>query len=395
MVRKRIMVLGAAQYQVPLIQAVKDLGHLAYVASIKGNYPGIELADVFVEVDITDVEAAVLKAKDYKIEAVCTSSTDLSIPALGAIGEELNLPSIHNEQAYLGTNKIKMKHAFLRHGVPTAIFEIASTYEQAKAAANKIGFPVMVKVIDGMGGSGITKVCKEAELEGAWKRAIKSSKENEVIIEEFLEGLEFGAQAMTAFGKMQYVIPHNDTVSQPPYCSPLGHSYPANIPDSLQNEITSIVEEGMIALGLTHSHGNIDLILTNSGIKVIEIGPRVGATCLPELTSIHTGMNVYEQIVKLALNEKPDCNIDDSRAAASLFITVNKEGILKGYKIPEEIKNAPDIFRLTIYAKAGDKVRPFKIGRDRIGEVIVIADTWRKAEKRAEEVVKSIEFEIQ
>ena len=151
----------------------------------------------------------------------------------------------------------------------------------------------------------------------------------------------------------------------------------------------------MLALGLTHSHGNIDLILTNSGVNVIEIGPRVGATCLPESTSIYTGMDVYKQIVKLALNEKPDCDIVASQANAALFITVNKGGILKGYKIPDEVQNASDVVRLTMYAKIGDKVSPFKVGRDRVGEVIVIADTWRQAEKRAEEIVKSIEFDIQ
>ena len=37
---KKILILGAGIYQVPLIKKVKDLGHYAIVSSIPGNYPG-------------------------------------------------------------------------------------------------------------------------------------------------------------------------------------------------------------------------------------------------------------------------------------------------------------------------------------------------------------------
>jgi len=388
------MVLGAAQYQVPLIQAVMDMGHIAYVASINGNYPGIDMADHFLEVDITDCDAVVNAAVEADIHAVCTASTDLTIPALGAVGETLVLPSIHKEQAYLATNKILMKKAFSEHGVPTARFEVAGSLAGARAAANRIGYPIMAKAVDSMGGAGITKVCCESELSDAWHRALEASGEKEVIVEEFMEGVEFGAQAMTAFGALQYAIPHNDTVSPPPYCSPLGHSFPADLPDSIQRETFDVTQKGMLSLGLTHSHGNIDLILTDSGVKVIEIGPRVGATCLPESTSIYTGMDVYRQIVDLALGERPDCRIVASQPNAALFITVDRAGTMKGYEIPPEVERAPDVVRLTMYSRPGDPVSPFRVGRDRVGEVVVVAGTWQGAEKRAREIAKSVGFDI-
>ena len=42
---KKIMILGAGIYQVPLIKTAKKLGLYTIVVSIPGNYPGFELAD--------------------------------------------------------------------------------------------------------------------------------------------------------------------------------------------------------------------------------------------------------------------------------------------------------------------------------------------------------------
>lgn len=42
---KKILILGAGIYQVPLIKAAKRLGIYSIVVSIPGNYPGFALAD--------------------------------------------------------------------------------------------------------------------------------------------------------------------------------------------------------------------------------------------------------------------------------------------------------------------------------------------------------------
>ena len=42
---KKILILGASIYQVPLIQTAKRFGFYTIVASIQGDYPGFALAD--------------------------------------------------------------------------------------------------------------------------------------------------------------------------------------------------------------------------------------------------------------------------------------------------------------------------------------------------------------
>ena len=42
---KKLLILGAGTYQVPLIKTARRLGIYTIVSSIHGNYPGFELAD--------------------------------------------------------------------------------------------------------------------------------------------------------------------------------------------------------------------------------------------------------------------------------------------------------------------------------------------------------------
>ena len=43
---KKILILGAGVYQVPLIKTAERLGIQTIVCSIPANYPGFEFADV-------------------------------------------------------------------------------------------------------------------------------------------------------------------------------------------------------------------------------------------------------------------------------------------------------------------------------------------------------------
>ena len=54
---KKILILGAGIYQVPLIETAKKLGYYTIVASIPGKYPGFALADKVYHVNTTDTQA--------------------------------------------------------------------------------------------------------------------------------------------------------------------------------------------------------------------------------------------------------------------------------------------------------------------------------------------------
>ena len=76
---KKIMILGAGIYQVPLIRAAKEMGFFVIVVSIKGDYPGFALADKIYYINTTDREACLLYTSSF---SPCEQIITQKIPLL-------------------------------------------------------------------------------------------------------------------------------------------------------------------------------------------------------------------------------------------------------------------------------------------------------------------------
>ena len=67
---KKLLILGAGIYQVPLIKKAQEMGIYTIVTSIPGNYPGFAIADKVYYENTTDYEAILKIARDEKIECL-------------------------------------------------------------------------------------------------------------------------------------------------------------------------------------------------------------------------------------------------------------------------------------------------------------------------------------
>ena len=65
---KKILILGAGIYQVPLIKTARRLGIYSIVCSIPGNYPGFEYADKVYYENTTDAEKILEIARKENID---------------------------------------------------------------------------------------------------------------------------------------------------------------------------------------------------------------------------------------------------------------------------------------------------------------------------------------
>ncbi|CAG7964943.1 unnamed protein product [Penicillium salamii] len=81
-------------------------------------------------------------------------------------------------------DKLQAKQSATECGVPTLDFVENADVDGARAFANKIGFPVMIKAVDGGGGRGIRLVRQESELENSIQRAIGESPSRSVFVEK-------------------------------------------------------------------------------------------------------------------------------------------------------------------------------------------------------------------
>ena len=86
-------------------------------------------------------------------------------------------------------DKVRSKHLFRAAGIPTPDYAVVASREEASVAAEKIGFPLIVKP-SGQGSSvGMSKVFERAELNDAIDVALQYG--NDVLLETCITGDEF------------------------------------------------------------------------------------------------------------------------------------------------------------------------------------------------------------
>ena len=186
---KKILILGASVYQVPLIKTAKRMGLYTIVASIPGDYPGFALADKVYHINTVDKEAILEMAVKEEIDGICTTGTDVAVATIGYVCEHRNLPGVSEEAAIRATDKAKMKEAFGKGNVSAARFQKVTSLEEVYQAADEIGLPVVVKRVDSSGSRGISIVKKREDLEKAFYEALDRSYKDYALVEEMLGGL--------------------------------------------------------------------------------------------------------------------------------------------------------------------------------------------------------------
>ena len=112
--QRKIMILGASVYQVPLILTARKMGLYTIVASIPGGYPGFALADKVYEINTVDKVGILKVCQEEQIDGICTTGTDVAVATIGYVCQEMGLAGVSEEAAVRATDKAQMKEADFR-----------------------------------------------------------------------------------------------------------------------------------------------------------------------------------------------------------------------------------------------------------------------------------------
>ena len=380
---KSLLILGAGIYQVPLIKTAKRMGIHTIVASIPGNYPGFELADEVLYENTVDYEAILKIAKDRNVDGIVTTGTDVAVITIGKVCDALGLTGLSARAAEIASNKLLMKRAYEANGVRTARFrQIPINQEDYNDLIKDLRYPLIFKSIDSSGSRGITRVDSRSEFDAARKNAVNNTRSDSFIVEEFIEGEEYGAQAYVQNGRIEFILPHGDYVFHGDTGVPIGHFAPYKLSDEVFEDTRIQLTGAIEAMELDNCAINADFILSDGKCYVLEIGGRSGATCLAELVALYYDFDYYEKIIRVALGEHVDF-IPGAKAHttgvpnACMLLTSDKDGIIESQTDENPVND--NIVDVQFDYKPGDKVHKFRVGPHRIGHVITKGSTLEEA----------------
>lgn len=391
--QKKILINGAGRGCFNLIKTANAMGLYTIVTGMEG--PCIPLANkAYREVHPGHPEEVLKVAKGENVDAVVTCCNDMGLESVGYCCDSLNLCGLSRKAAQASSNKLLLKELLVNNNVRTARFCKIRNKDELNEAATNIHFPLIVKATDLQGSRGITIVRKEDDLDVAFDEAMSLTHKDYCIVEEFIEGKEFGAQAFVYKGEVLFVLPHGDDVFIGKTAVPIGHYMPYEINDDLRKDIEKQAIGAIKAVGLDNCAVNIDFIEKDNKAYIIELTGRGGANGLTDITGRYFGINYYEMIIQMALGNDPrevfSKRLSVPKASKSTMIKSNVSG-----KVHKLIVPSIDNVEINMFIHEGDSIRSFTNCNDAIGEIFVQGENLEKCENLVNESLANIKVEME
>ena len=154
--------------------------------------------------DCTDVEQLTTAVEQFirhfgRVDRVVTILENI-VEQVAEVTARLGLPGIAPETARRFRDKSVMKEAFEAAGIPCAGAARADSADAARTAADRFGFPLVVKPPAGAGAKSTYRI-ESTEALDAWLAAAAPTVTEPVVIEEFVTGTEHSFDSVIIDGR--------------------------------------------------------------------------------------------------------------------------------------------------------------------------------------------------
>jgi biotin carboxylase len=400
---KTVLFVGAGRHQRRAIERAQSLGLRVVAVDRNPEALGLSLADTAEVVDFQDVDGVLEVARRHAVDGALTVSADRAVPIVAAVAEQLGLPGIGRDVAHAMTHKVAMRRLLAEAGVAQPRFAAAHDLASARAAAETVGFPAVLKPADSGGQRGVFRLESIDDLDAHLHSALAESGTGEVVLERFHEGLELNGLVVVRDGVAE-VLTLSDRLRPSGVGFGVGwiHVYPTTIFGDTLAEAERVAAHATHALGLRDGIAFPQLLVTDVGVLVVEVAARIPGGQMADLARHAVGVDLVETALLQALGEAvPDelARPQRQQPLSIRFLTASPGPLPTGRVIRigalEPVLAAPGVVQAETYLQEGETIRPVRLDGDRRGYVIAIADTNVEALQRAEAAARLLEVEVE
>ncbi len=394
------IVSGGAE-AVPGIQRARAMGLHVVVSDKNPSAPGLAVADDAVVADTYDVDATVAAASEYsrktrRIDGVMCIAADVPL-TVASVAAALGLPGIPVESAQLASDKLAMKQAFQRAGIPIPWFQAIASVDELKRAVAERGYPLVVKPVDSRGARGVLRLTEAIDPAWAFAHASSQSRRGAVMVEEYLAGPQISTEGLlvdgvgTTCGFLDRNYEYLERFA--PYIVENGGEQPSVLPSPAERKISAVAMEAGRAMGIVSGSVKGDMVWTDRGPYVIEIAARLsGGWMATDLIPLGTDVDLIGGAIRLALGERVPA--DDLRPRWCRGVAIRyffpRSGRVTSIDGAQAFDSVPWVHRLGFFVGPGDVVEPTTDHTKRAGFVITTGATRDEAVERATSVVDAV-----
>jgi biotin carboxylase len=252
--------------------------------------------------------------------------------------------------------------------------------------------PWVVKPRDGMGSQGVSRVDGPADLDRALAGLPTSGP---FLVEQFVEGPEYSVEGLFLDGVPTVLAVTEKEKSEPPYFVELGHVLPAPLPAETTERIGKEVAAALLALDLCYGLFHVELWQDSQGIVLGEVHVRnAGGWIHRMLAHVIPGLEMFGLVCDNAVGRPVALPAAPSRGAAARFLTA-PPGRLAAVEGWDRVRSHPAVIYAELTVEPGEIIRPLHSGEERLGAIVVGADTAEAARALVHELAASVHFAVE
>ncbi|MBC7512321.1 ATP-grasp domain-containing protein [Candidatus Saccharibacteria bacterium] len=343
---KTIFYVGKAYPHLTGLLKLKSAGYsLGLFQDRSQQRKNIEVFDHVVPLDF-DTEAAFIASLESATDIphinglVCSHENYIIFKSLAA--EILHIPSLSIESARAATDKYIMRQRFLNYNPSiTPRFSLIESTADLLAFAKTATYPLIMKPTNLVKSLLITKCDTEEELLSAYANTLDqidlvykqqgvTNRIPGIVVEEFITGklcsvVGFADQSGALFtcdGIVELVTALEKGFDD-------NFLYSRSITNTLSTAdremILAVAREGMKALSLRSTSAHIEIIYSEHGAKLVEIGARIGGY-RPFLYEHSYGISLLEQEAAVAVGEQPNLRHQFKKYSAMYELFAKRPG---------------------------------------------------------------------
>lgn len=335
---KKALILGGSHRDIPLIMAAKKLGFFVITLGDRDYYIGHKFSDKNYKIDFTDLEKVSKVIEAEKIDVLIPGCGEKALLNTVILGKKYKIGNFDSLEAVnIIHDKWKFKEFCQKRGinVPKGV-KITSC---ENTVFKNISLPCIVKPLNLSGGRGVCVVKSKDELKSAVKHALEVSENNEILIEEFIEGELLACSVFVRNGRIGYSFVGKDDVYLNKYL--VSSAYPIEIKDEVLGKLKQNVEKIIADLSLKDGPFHLQFILKDDIPYIIDVTRRIPGDLYPYLIEFSTGIRYSEAVVKAYIGDNIDPTLLKEKEKKFIIrhcIMSSKNGVLKDILVDKEVK---------------------------------------------------------
>jgi biotin carboxylase len=363
----KVLILGVGNAQVDALRYLKDAGCMTFGLSHANEGRGIAYCDHFDVIDIKDKHNVLAYAEKNQLDLVYSVGSDLAMPTIGYVSEQLGLPYFCSEEnATLLNDKFLFRNFLKEKNLLGIVFQGGKHWKDFR---DWNSFPAIIKPVRSQGQRGIRRIDNKADMKKLIEQAQQFSDTGEVILEEFMTGAEVSANVFLKDGDILYSFISDRTIYEGLEGGLVkSHLFPTKMDPGMQDRALHLISETVRHLDIRNGPLYFQMMHTPEDVQIIEATPRLDGCHIWRLIRSYTGIDLLQTTFDTLLGEpipaeavQPDGNLQ-----GLYFFSQEPYRKFDGgdYEIPDACQYHE------FYYEQGEEIRPLNRIFEKVGYYI-------------------------